>query len=121
MGIKIDVESIRVAREKVSQFARSLRHDGVPAAADDLDRIVAHGAFADNEITRLTDELAKVTRQRNIHPIWLEVFKGKYTVSIEVNGEWVNLIDTSGEVVSHIIEPEGIIKAIGALQTVGGE
>jgi hypothetical protein len=43
----------------------------------------------------------------------LQGFNGKITVSIEVDGEWVEVIKENGtNVISHIVEPSGIENCI---------
>jgi hypothetical protein len=56
--------------------------------------------------------------------IWLEGFKGDWTVKVEVDGKWVEVIREfygDGGHVSHIVESRGIDAALDAARVEGGE
>jgi hypothetical protein len=37
---------------------------------------------------------------------------GDCTVSVEVGGRWIAVIEDNGEIISHIVEPLGILRAL---------
>lgn len=82
-----------------------LRELSSPApTADDYDRAV-RALLDDHDSAVLTTG------------VMLHAFKGRTWVELEIDGKWVTVIDTTGDIISHIVEPSGVRRCVAEQKT----